>query len=405
MVLAGGQGMRILHAVRQYAPGIGGIESYVSQLAALQARAGDDVRVVTLDKIIDGDGKRLPGEETRNGVTVMRVPYRGSRRYPLAPRALRHFRETDIIHVHGVEFFADFAALTSSVHRKPLVLSTHGGIFHTRFAWHLKMVWFHTITRSTLRGYHSILASSLQDHGMFARIAGAKVKLVENAVDTERFAGAARPAATRMIYFGRLAPNKGLDALIRWFAAVHRLAPEWSLIIAGKEMGTQIASLRALCATQGIEHAVRFSREPDDATLRALIAECSTYVCASRFEGFGIAAVEAIGAGLFPVLSDIAPFRRTIERCGLGLCLDFASGETAREFLIAFAEQPAAPVRLRERLAAFHWDRVIGQTKAIYVEAMRAGLGAQQAIASGTSDGSHAFGSGHIKGDRLCVRD
>jgi alpha-1,3-mannosyltransferase len=395
--------MKILHAVRQYAPGIGGIESYVSQLAALQARAGDDVRVVTLDRIIDGDGKRLPTEETRSGVKVMRVPYRGSRRYPLAPRALRHFPEADIIHVHGLEFFADFAALTRGIHRRPLLLSTHGGIFHTRFAWHLKMLWFQTITRATLRGYHAVLASSLQDHDIFARIAGAKVKLVENAVDTERFAGAARPASTRMIYFGRLAPNKGLETLITWFAAVHRFAPEWSLIIAGKEMGTQIASLRALCALQGVGHAVRFCREPDDATLRDLIAQCSTYVCASRFEGFGIAAVEAIGAGLFPVLSDIAPFRRTLERCGCGLCLDFASGETAQEFLIAFAaftQQQPASARLRERLAPFHWDRVIDQTRALYVEALRG----RRPISGRASEEHHELGPGQIEGDGLCAR-
>jgi len=377
--------MKILHAVRQYPPGVGGIERYVSQLAALQARAGDDVRVLTLDKIIDGDGRRLPAEEVTHGVRVMRVPFLGSRRYPLAPRARRYFHDADIVHVHGLEFFADFAALTSGAHRRPLVLSTHGGIFHTRFAWPLKMLWFHTITRATLRRYRFVLASSVQDQGLFARIAGAKVKLVENAVDVERFANASHPEARRMIYFGRLAPNKGLETLIRWFAAVRQLAPEWSLIIAGKEMGTRIASLRALAASLGVDQAIEFRSEPDDAALRDMIAGCSTYVCASRFEGFGIAAVEAIGAGLFPVLSEIAPFQRTIERCGHGLCLDFASSETARDFLIAFAafaRQPCSPAFLRERLAPFRWDRVMDQTRLLYAEVLADRASAMRPVAA-----------------------
>jgi alpha-1,3-mannosyltransferase len=381
--------VKILHAVRQYPPGVGGIESYVSQLAALQVRAGHDVRVVTLDKIIDGDGHRLPLEDVQHGVTVMRVPFLGSRRYPLAPGALRYFRDADIIHVHGVEFFADFAALTGAVHGRPLVLSTHGGIFHTRFAWPLKMLWFRTITRATLRRYRFVLASSLQDHGMFAGIAGAKVKLVENAVDIDRFANASSAGARRMIYFGRLAPNKGLETLITWFAAVRRLAPEWSLTIAGKEMGTQIASLRALAVTLGVDQAVQFCREPDDATLRDLIAECSTFVCASRFEGFGIAAVEAIGAGLFPVLSEIAPFQRTIERCGQGLCLDFASSETARDFLIAFAafsSRPPSPAQLRERLAPFRWERVLVETQTLYAKALQDRPDEQRPIAAPLSE-------------------
>lgn len=366
--------MKILHAVRQYAPGVGGIETYVGQLAALQARGGDEVRVITLDRIIDGDGQRLASDEMRAGVKIIRVPFSGSRRYPLAPRALKHFRDVDVIHVHGVEFFADFAALTSRIHCCPLLLSTHGGIFHTRFLWPLKMLWFHTMTRFTLRRYRFVLASSVQDHAIFGRIAGPKVELVENAVDTERFAGAANLASTQMIYFGRLAPNKGLESLIVWFAAVHRLCPQWSLIIAGKEMGTRIVSLQALAAQLGVDDVVRFYSEPDDQALLELIAECSTYVCASRFEGFGMAAVEAIGAGLFPVLSDIAPFRRTLERTGHGLCIDFSSTETPREFLAAFsswATRERKPDQDRAQLEPFHWGRVVDRTRALYVEALR----------------------------------
>ena len=365
--------MRIVHAVRQYLPGVGGIETYVSQLAQAQALAGNDVRVVTLNRIFDCDDACLPPREMLAGVEVLRVPFRGSRRYPLAPGVLKHLADADVVHVHGIEFFADFLGWTWPLHRKPLLISTHGGFFHTRFARQIKQLWFGSVTRRTLRRYAAVLACSQQDQARFARLVGAKSLLLENAVDTDRFSGLAKRGARTLIYFGRLAPNKGLERLIPWFASLVQQAPQWRLIIAGKEMGTRIDELRALAAACGVGDAIRFHSHPSDEELRGLIAQSSAYAGASSYEGFGIAAVEAISAGLYPVLNAIPPFRRTIERVGHGLITSFDPGADIEEFLARldrFENDQAAMDRLSHRLAAFGWDAVLSQIDRIYADAM-----------------------------------
>lgn len=365
--------LRILHAVRQYLPGIGGIENFVTLLAAEQRRAGHDVRIVTLDRIFDGDGRRLPVDETIDGVGVQRVAFTGSRRYPFAPGALRHVGDTDVVHVHGVEFFAEAFAIASLWNRAALVLSTHGGIFHTGTMARAKRLWFATATRLTLTRYDRVIASSLPDAATFSAIAGDKVIAIENGVDISKFAGLATPATRTMIYFGRLAPNKCVHRLLAWFAGLCARDPGWQLIVAGKPMGVDLAELRYAAHELGVERAVAFHAAPSDAELRTLIARSSVYACASAYEGFGLAAVEAASAGLFPLLSDIPAFRRTLARLGTGLAIGFEPDADHDAFLHAFAAFEADPgraARLADRLATFGWGGVAAAIEDVYRAAL-----------------------------------
>jgi alpha-1,3-mannosyltransferase len=59
------------------------------------------------------------------------------------------------------------------------------------------------------------------------------------------------------------------------------------------------------------------------------MTDCSVIASASEYEGFGIMAVEGLSAGLFPLLSDIPPFRRLVDRTGVGMVADFADPEVA----------------------------------------------------------------------------
>ena len=94
-----------------------------------------------------------------------------------------------------------------------------------------------------------------------------------------------------------------------------------------------------------------------------------TYASASSYEGFGLTAVEAASAGLYPVLSDIPAHSRTRERLGYGTLTDFASSEAAA----CFVEQaragamtvPSGPSR-EEALRSFGWAEAAGQIEEIY---------------------------------------
>ena len=65
--------MFIVHVVRQFHPGVGGLENVVYELASAQVSAGHRVRVVTLDRLFNAANRqRLPATETLDGIEIVR---------------------------------------------------------------------------------------------------------------------------------------------------------------------------------------------------------------------------------------------------------------------------------------------------------------------------------------------
>jgi len=369
--------MKITHVVRQFAPAFGGLENFVAQLATRQAEAGHDVRVLTLDRIFaDRDAVRLPQRDTYYGVEVERIAYFGSRRYPIALGALKRVAGSDVIHVHAVDFFCDFLAATRRHHGLPMVLSTHGGFFHTSFARGLKDVYFRHVTKRSLRAYSAVLACSESDEKTFRAIAANQTRLLENPVDIEKFSGLAARSAKQVIYFGRLSSNKRIDRLLAWFAQLHRSDPDWRLCLAGREMELSAADLMSWSSDLGIADQIEICVSPSDEQLRALIASSSVFCSASAYEGFGLAAIEAASAGLFPVLSDIPPHRKHVDTLGYGLIVDFEKVGQLQESISSFARaflefsEKETDADIQEAVSHFDWKNALKQFETAYAKAV-----------------------------------
>ena len=315
--------MKVAHIVRQFSPAVGGLEEAVHSIARSQRdHLGVDAHIITLDRIFDKPS-RLPVNDVVDGIPVLRLPWTGSTRYPLAPSVLRHVYSFDLLHVHAIDFFFDFLALSRPLHWRPMVASTHGGFFHSRELANLKRVWFSTVTRASVMAYQRIIACSHHDAELFKPIAGNRLTTIENGINQSKFAGASSESPCRtIISYGRFAKHKRLDALFPVLARLHENDPAWRLIIAGSYGDQTESELRSSAAGAGVEHLVEFVIGPTDAELRTLIARCSYFASFSAHEGFGLAAVEAMSAGLLPLLSGIEPFRRLVSAAGVGLIVD-----------------------------------------------------------------------------------
>ncbi|MDO6575127.1 glycosyltransferase family 4 protein, partial [Staphylococcus pasteuri_A] len=92
------------------------------------------------------------------------------------------------VHVHAVDFFIDFLSFIRTSKKQKLILSTHGGFFHTQYASKLKTIFFNTVTRFTLKRVDLVLACSNNDFNVFSKIVPKeKLVLIENGVDTTKF--------------------------------------------------------------------------------------------------------------------------------------------------------------------------------------------------------------------------
>ncbi len=367
--------MRIAHVVRQYHPSVGGMEDVVRNIARHQRESGHSPIVVTLDRVFREDDKALPADEEVDGTPVRRLSFRGSSRYPLCPQVLGALDGTDLIHVHGVDFFFDYLAATRWLHRRPMVASTHGGFFHTRYAERLKRVFFNTVTRSSVRAYDRIIATSDNDGRMFQPIVGrGRLEVIENGVNVRKFRGrAAKRPTPVLIYFGRWSENKEIPHAIELLARLRAHEPDWRLIIAGREFDLDLAELRAIVAAHGLDGAVDLVPNPGEAELAEWIGRASYFVCLSRHEGFGLAAIEALSAGLIPILSDIPPFRSLVVRSGLGVLAPPGAEDAVTTWLLASRKDDAAAWSAQRARAidfadAYDWQQVAGRYLQVYDE-------------------------------------
>jgi len=363
--------LKVVHIVRQFSPAVGGLESAVLSLARAQSETlGMDVRIVTLDRLF-GKPAKLAATEIVAGLPVTRLPWRGSSRYPLAPGVLPALRDADIVHVHAIDFFFDFLALTWIFHRRAMIASTHGGFFHTTRFSALKTLWFNTLTRLSALAYGQVVACSQSDWTMFAQACARRLALVENGIDQDKFAGAAAARQTRtIICFGRLTAHKRVADLLPLLAALRVHHPDWRLIIAGGEGDQTFAALAETAACCGVADAVDFVRDPSDQELRAQCGQASFFASLSRYEGFGLAAVEAMSAGLLPLLSDIAPFRRLQELAPEIVILAPEAPEAVAALiesrLLPDAAYTAQRQRLQNAVQHYDWQQVARRYGGIY---------------------------------------
>jgi alpha-1,3-mannosyltransferase len=365
--------MLIVHVVRQFYPGIGGLESVVLELAKAQIASGHAVRVVTLDRVFNEiDGKILPHRENVCGIDVVRLSFFGSHRYPIAFAAIKHFDGADIVHVHGVDFFCDYLALTKPLHRKKLVVSTHGGYFHTQFAKRSKIIYFHTVTRFVLTCYSSVVAISAADYERFRTIRRRGMACVENGIDTAQYRNAGSPTPAKSILaIGRFATHKRFDLLIRFVAALRQRDPQWTLKVAGRPWDFGVQDVISMAKNAGGPQGLEVIASASVAEMRKLMAGCSFIASASEYEGFGLAAVEGMSAGLIPLLSNIPPFHRLLEQVRVGLILDFNNVEAAASlFLEKWAEfaanYPAYRSVLMSAVSNYDWSRAAQQYQQLY---------------------------------------
>lgn len=116
-----------------------------------------------------------------------------------------------------------------------------------------------------------------------------------------------------VVAVGRLEHEKGFDRLIDAFANVAASYPEWGLLIAGR--GSLHHALERQAGRLGLQGRVHLAGPTEDPT--PTLAESDVFVLPSRFEGFGIALIEAMAAGLPVVAFDCPAGPREIVRHGI----------------------------------------------------------------------------------------
>lgn len=361
--------MKILHIVRQFAPAVGGLESYVKSMVSRQQGMGHKCEVLTLNKVFHSTLGTLPERETIDGVSVYRVPFIGFRRYFLPFVDPRYFQNFDIIHVHNTDVFYDYIAFLNLFLKKPIFATTHGGFFHTQNFSLIKKIYFNTITRFSSLQYNALFAISQNDLKNFQ---GLNKNLVfqPNAVES---LGDFISEGKDFVYLGRLAKHKKVDQLIKTHAVmVKRHGVDAKLHVIGPEWDVTLDELSTLAKEQGIEGHVVFHGCLAPADMPDVLRLCGYFVSASTYEGFGMSMLEAMSVGLIPFVQPNEAFKELVGLANVGACVDFAVPDVAAQGIAAHLPSvtPDQKNAAQEFAAQYSWDTLAASSLDHYKDAL-----------------------------------
>lgn len=186
------------------------------------------------------------------------------------------------------------------------------------------------------------------------------VDMVSAGVPSELFEIQRRPGRF-LLYFGRLDVfHKGIDTLLEAVAIIAKKHPDIELRIAGRgSMGDRIT---AMINGLGIAENVRLLGAVTDAERDELFATAAIQLMPSRFEGFGLAAAEAMAAGVPLIAAAVGSLPEVVDSPNGGVLIppsDPAALAAATEKLL---DDPAARDALsrsaRDSARRFSWDSV-----------------------------------------------
>jgi glycosyltransferase involved in cell wall biosynthesis len=339
------------HGWGRYAQGV---------IAALE-RAGAAVEVVCAANLSADTAERihplLPTLVPRQRGFLLRL----LAAYPAARAALRR---CDVIHC-AAEPYAPLAAWVAG--SRPLFITGHGSYVHLPrierppldrlYAWAFRRGTLVCVSRYTASVAERVLP-------------GLRTEVIPNGVDIERFASISRRIAgpPTLLSVGAVKARRGTLELVEATPAVLERFPAAQCVIAGAldAEPTYTTQVRAAVKRLGLGGCVQLLGSVSEAELLGWYGRASLFAGASlnqgwKFEGFGLAHLEASAAGLPVIGTRDCGIEEAVEENITGLLVGQERlAEELPRAILQLLDDPALAERMgvagRERARRFTWD-------------------------------------------------
>jgi glycosyltransferase involved in cell wall biosynthesis len=343
--------VRILHVIDSL--GRGGAENLVIGLSREMKSLGHEVAIVALTSC-----NEFSELTTLYGIEVYHCEFRGSiRSLPSVLKTLvqlgtiaRRFRP-DVINTHI--FFSDIVTRLLLGWRAPIVTT-----FHRDEEWwsmpksqsaRIKR-WLEAVSaRHLSRRFIAVSRVASDDAVRYLGIDASRCDVVRNGVDTQRFIPAAAtmvsPPAPIILQVARFYPEKCHEVSLQAFRQLLHAFPAAQLWLVGD--GPQRSAIQALALQLGIEKQVRFLGLREDVDM--LLRESQLFWLSSRREGLPISLLEAMSAGVVPVVTRVGDIPSLVDHGSNGYIADVGDIDAIARFSESALGQNAARAAMAQR--------------------------------------------------------
>jgi glycosyltransferase involved in cell wall biosynthesis len=217
----------------------------------------------------------------------------------------------------GVLFAPGYSAPLTA--RAPVVVAVHDVSFLAHPEW---FAWREAARRRLITGWSARRARRVLTISQFSRreivrhigLPEERIQVVYPGVRPPAAPASEGPREPLVLYVGSLFQRRHADVLIQAFARVRAQVPAARLEIVGENRTRPYVDFAALVGRLGLDEAVALRSYVEEPALAGLYARASVFAFLSEYEGFGLTPLEALAAGVAPVVLDTPVAREVLGR-------------------------------------------------------------------------------------------
>ncbi|MEM2930822.1 MAG: glycosyltransferase family 4 protein [Thermoproteota archaeon] len=378
--------MKVLILTDYFYPHIGGgVEKVVFEVSRRLVKMGVNVIILTLNTKKARNFEILEGirvyrcnpinltEATKTQLTI-------SFSLPLKMIEICKREKPDIIHANNRFFFTTVCAVALKILiKKPLITTLHlGPMFFRRrlFDFYIR-IYDKTLSRWIFNNSDKLLAvsTSVMKHALNSGASRERIKVIPNGVDISEFRpreGFKGNRIRRIVFIGRLFPNKGAQYLIEAAPIILSKHPATEFVVIGN--GPMKMDLIRLARRLNVEQAFRFLGIVQ--SVPEILKECDIFVRPSLTEGMPLTILEAMACRLPIVASKIPGVSEIVKDGETGILIEPGNIRHLSEALNRLLEDKDYAERIKNNAYNFvrnhySWDRVAEEYFKIYNEVLK----------------------------------
>ena len=328
--------MRVLHVITGLWKDTGGPSEVIPAICTAMVDAGADVTLATLA----GDSAQSVDDAAAHGVRVLKFP--PSFRHTIWYSSELHRRihqlasEHDIVHIHGIWQFPDWAAAAAARHAGvPYVITPHGSLQPARLKKSSLKKWVSAVLADrAMLNQASCLHATAPDEADAFRLYGYRgpIAMIPNGITPagriEPDRAASLDAAFRrdfpetqgrrlLLFLSRIEPIKGVTTLARAWAECARQYPDWHLVVVGPDERSHVQEVLAILRDGGVLDRTTITGPLYGDRKTAAYLASELFVLPTISENFGLVIGEALSHRVPVITTTGAPWPGIVEHdCG-----------------------------------------------------------------------------------------
>jgi glycosyltransferase involved in cell wall biosynthesis len=350
-----------------YPPHLGGIEQVMEHMAIRLAARDRTVTVLTSSEEMWGSIER------KQNLTIRRLFALDIANLRIAPALLFHLfciPQGSIVHVHLAQaFWPEMVLVASIIKRMRYIAHFHldvmpSGTFGQLFLLHKRLIWGRFLRRAS-----EVIVCAAEQVDIVSSLYGVsseRIRIIPNAVSelffTDVTSSRTSGQTLRLLYVGRLAPQKRVDRIIE---ALSLLSIPYMLTLIGD--GEEYDALVELARKRKIS-AVTFLGTQTHEEVRNAYRTHDALIISSDREGMPLTVLEAMASGLPIIATDVVGLRDLVADVGILVREPYVTGIAAA--IMELYQTPCArlqySVRSRENARSYTWNRYLERLDQVY---------------------------------------